>query len=241
MAKCSVHSQSLSRTLQQRDPVVDKWTGSRALPLNRHRHSRVLDHPPMHRSIYSRWRGHSFGSQNTTKNALRRKRERERERIPDPRLYAAAASLQESRTASRSPDRCNPLSVPGVSPLALLSGRPYLCFFFFWCCFVFCPPTVLQETPERHPCQVQLALLGAGEQLSLQALLDFRASCPLAEILPAACGEHLVWHLKSASLLFSSRLSAIDDQNWKCDMTATQDIKISKERKRERDLVLQCR
>lgn len=32
---------------------------------------------------------------------------------------------------------------------------------------------VLGETPERHPCQVQLALLSAGEQLSLQALLDF--------------------------------------------------------------------
>lgn len=75
---------------------------------------------------------------------------------------------------------------------------------------------VLGETPEQHPCQVQLALLSAGEQLSLQALLDFWASCPLTEIVPAACREHQSDSLNLCSFFFPPLL-VNDDQKVRSD------------------------
>lgn len=76
---------------------------------------------------------------------------------------------------------------------SLVSFQSAFTFFLF---------SIQRETPEQHPCQVQLAPLSAEEQLDSQVLLDFWASRPLTEIVPAACWEASLRQLGSLFLFF---------------------------------------
>lgn len=140
--------------------------------------------------------------------------------IPSQRLYLPTASLRESWTASRSPDRCNPLSVPGVFPLALppVSLTCLFCFFSFvlFLFFVYpCPrgdswAASLPGSTGFTRCR------GAAQFTGPLGFLSFLSSCR-----DSASSLRRAYSLTPQICLgfFPSLLSAINDQNPKYDMT----------------------